>query len=102
MSREEGGGGLVGFLLGAAVGAGVGLLLAPRSGKETREKLADWLDERREKGSDILHKIKETVPEKAEQVSHVKDQIVAAVKAGKEAFAEAGRNNIGASERARI
>ncbi|MGH9870328.1 MAG: YtxH domain-containing protein [Candidatus Polarisedimenticolia bacterium] len=33
------------FLAGAAVGAGVALLLAPRSGRETREKLLSMLDD---------------------------------------------------------
>ena len=33
------------FLVGAAVGAGVALLLAPRSGRETREKLLALLDD---------------------------------------------------------
>ena len=100
MSREEGSG-VVGFLLGAAVGAGLGLLLAPRSGKETREKLHDWLDERRERSAEILHKIKDAVPEKTEKIVQVKDQIVAAVKAGKQAYQEAG-HNIGESERSRV
>ena len=31
----------LGFALGALVGAGVALLLAPRTGKETRRRLAD-------------------------------------------------------------
>jgi gas vesicle protein len=31
----------MGFLLGAVVGAGVALLLAPRTGAETREQIAD-------------------------------------------------------------
>ncbi len=101
MSREEGGS-LVSFLLGAAVGAGAALLLAPRSGKETREKLADWLDERREKGKELIHKIKDAVPEKKEQALHVKEGIVAAVKAGKEAFREATHNSVGEAERSRL
>ena len=33
--------GLLGFLAGAAVGATLGVLFAPRSGKETRERLAN-------------------------------------------------------------
>lgn len=36
---EERGGGVRTFLLGAAVGAGVALLLAPRSGRETQREL---------------------------------------------------------------
>ncbi len=86
MSREDSGSNVVFFLLGAAVGAAAGLLLAPKSGKETREQLADWLDERRERGAELLHKIKDAVPEK-------KEQVAAAIRAGKEAYASAGKPN---------
>ncbi len=37
--ERESGGGLGSFLLGALVGAGVALLLAPQSGKETQEEI---------------------------------------------------------------
>lgn len=73
------------LLLGVAVGAAAGLLLAPKSGKETREQLADWLDERRERGAELLHKLKDAVPEK-------KDQIAAAIRAGKEAYGSHAKN----------
>jgi gas vesicle protein len=39
------GSGLLAFLLGGAIGAAIGLLYAPRSGKETREILIDEGDE---------------------------------------------------------
>lgn len=86
MSREDSGSNVIFFLLGAAVGAAAGLLLAPKSGKETREQLGDWLDERRERSAELLHKLKEAVPEK-------RDAIAAAVKAGKEAFRSATHNH---------
>jgi gas vesicle protein len=38
---EERAGGLLTFLMGAVVGAGVALLLAPRSGPETQQEIAD-------------------------------------------------------------
>jgi gas vesicle protein len=38
------------FVLGGAVGALVGILLAPRSGKELRSSLANRADEARERG----------------------------------------------------
>ena len=42
MSKKRG---LGKFVLGAAIGAGIGLLFAPRSGKETRKILKDKMDD---------------------------------------------------------
>jgi len=42
MNRENSAGLFVAFLSGALVGAGAALLFAPRSGKETRQLLADY------------------------------------------------------------
>ena len=87
MSRDDSAGSNIAvFLLGAVAGAVAGLLFAPKSGEETRERLADWLDERRERGAQLLRKAKGVVPEK-------KDQLAAAFKAGKEAFASAKHNH---------
>src|SRR6266516_4553378 len=44
MSRVGGPGFVVGALLGAAVGTGLGIIFAPRSGDETRRDLAAWRD----------------------------------------------------------
>jgi gas vesicle protein len=48
---EERGGGVRTFLLGAAVGAGVALLLAPRSGRETQRELGRALAGLRDGGA---------------------------------------------------
>ena len=81
MSEERGSNGLLFFLTGAAIGAALGVLFAPRAGCETREKLADWLKERREKGGELLHKIKDESLAK-------KEAIVAAAKAAKQAYTD--------------
>ena len=87
MSREEGSyKGLALFAAGAAVGAGLGLLFAPKAGKETREDIAEWLKQRREKGAELLGKLKEEIPAK-------KEQFAAAIKAGKQAYYEAAKTN---------
>ena len=44
---------LGGFLAGALVGAGVGLLFAPKSGEETRKELKAKLDEMANQIKDI-------------------------------------------------
>lgn len=37
------------FISGAAVGAALGVLFAPKAGKATREQMAGWLKDKREK-----------------------------------------------------
>ena len=41
MSENQGNGILAGFVVGAVVGAGLALLLAPASGSDTRQRLRD-------------------------------------------------------------
>ena len=52
---------IIAALAGAVIGAGVALLLAPASGKETREKIADKLgdakDAIKDKGEELLKKV---------------------------------------------
>lgn len=79
MSNEEKGNGLFYFLAGTAIGAALGVLFAPRAGAETREQLGDWLKERKEKGSELLHKVKDESLVK-------KEALVAAAKAAKDAY----------------
>lgn len=56
MHKENPAGLFVAFLSGALVGAGAALLFAPRSGKETREMLADYGCDLKEKLPDELRK----------------------------------------------
>jgi gas vesicle protein len=75
------GGFLTAFAIGALMGAGMALLYAPRSGKETRELLAQRTRELKNRASDALDQAKETVLGK-------KTAILAAVEAGKVAMRE--------------
>ena len=52
------------LLIGAGVGAGLALLLAPRSGKETRKYLA----ERAEEGKDYMTSVGKEIRKQAEDV----------------------------------
>ena len=45
MSDRKNGIGLKAFLLGGAIFAGLGLILAPQSGKETRKKIRKFVGE---------------------------------------------------------
>lgn len=52
------------FLAGAAAGAGLGLLLAPDKGDETRKKVKEALDEWNDKASEQYKKYKKAAEEK--------------------------------------
>ena len=53
------------FLLGGlTVGAVLGVLFAPRAGAETREDVAEWLRNRREKGQKLIAELKNRFPAK--------------------------------------
>ncbi|NNN05638.1 MAG: YtxH domain-containing protein [Elusimicrobia bacterium] len=82
MADNDTGSGVLLFLTGAAVGAALGVFFAPRAGSETREQLADWLKERRERGGEILDKVKDESGAK-------KEALLAAAKAAKDAYREA-------------
>lgn len=93
MAEEKGqiGNILVAFLAGAAIGGGIALLTAPRSGRETREKLRSMAGET----SDRIRKIAEEAEERIAEVLHEgkesialkRDMVKAAVEAGREAMA---------------
>ena len=77
------GGMVTAFAVGALVGAGIALLVAPQSGKETRDLLARKTRELKDRAGDALDDAKQMVR------GH-KAQIVAAVEAGKEAMENEG------------
>ncbi len=57
------------FLLGAGVGVCLGLLFAPKSGKETRKDLADSINELIEKAKEIdVEEVKNTIIVKAKEL----------------------------------
>src|SRR6185369_4542931 len=93
MSEEKGicaGTVLVSFVAGAAVGAGLALLYAPKSGKEMRETIADLtedaVDKIKEYAKDAQDKIKTVIEEGKEAVVEKKSILASAIEAGKEAM----------------
>lgn len=73
---------LMAFLLGAAVGAGVALLLAPASGEETRRRLAEGA---KRIGDEIDDKVKTA----KDELKHRAGDVKAAIGAGRDAYARA-------------
>lgn len=81
---------LLSFLLGGVVGAGVALLLAPKSGRETRQRIFDLADDVREKAEDYYEQvsggISSTIGKGKDFLQEKKSVIATAVEAGKEAY----------------
>ncbi len=67
MSKEKCG--LEKFLLGVGIGAGLGVLFAPKSGKETREELKEKFDELLEKAKSVkFEDVKLTIENKVNEI----------------------------------
>ena len=93
MSEERGfsaGSIALAFVVGGIVGAGVALLTAPQSGRETREKIKDLADEAKEKivsvAEDAKEKMLETYSRGKDMVGEKKTVIASAIEAGKKAM----------------
>ncbi len=81
---------LLAFLLGGVAGAAIALLYAPASGKETRKKIREGVDEAGEWTKDRLEDARESMDSGAEKVRDImggrKEELRAAYKAGKDVF----------------
>jgi gas vesicle protein len=91
--REEGYGSgsvLLSFLLGGVVGAGLALLLAPQSGRETRQKIRELSDDIRERTNEYISETKEKMTAAVDEgkgfYEEKKSLIKSAIDAGKEAY----------------
>jgi gas vesicle protein len=81
------------FFLGLGLGVAVGLLFAPKSGPETRDLLLTKADEGRDylrrRTEDLRDSASDLVDKGRSVLSKQKDQLNAAVEAGKQAYREA-------------
>ena len=81
---------LLSFLLGGVVGAGLALLFAPQSGRETRQKIKDLTDDVKEKSAEYVNQVKEKAASLVEEgkgyYEEKKSVLKSAVEAGKEAY----------------
>src|SRR5512142_783670 len=78
------------FLLGLGVGAAVGVLYAPRSGRETREAILKGAEEGTEKIKEKARQAREQASEWVEKgrdmLRQQKEQFRSAVEAGRQAY----------------
>lgn len=86
MSKNKSGFGK--FLLGAGIGVGLGILFAPKSGKETRRDLKEKMDDLVEKAKNIqVEDVKATIEAKVQEIKEDlknldKETVVSAIKSG--------------------
>ena len=80
------------LILGAMIGATAALLLAPRSGEETRKLIAskarEGADVITNRSKEVAGKTTEYVDRGKELLQQQRDQISAAIEAGKQAYKE--------------
>ena len=78
------------FLTGLGIGALIGILFAPQAGEKTREMIADKAEEGRDlllrKGRELRDQAGTYVDRGKETFAHQREQISAAIDAGKQAY----------------
>jgi len=84
---ERRSGGFGAFVLGALLGAGAALLLAPRSGRETRDGIRSGALALRDRAEDAVRSVTDSVQE---TVGGVRGEVQGRIDAARDAF-EAGR-----------
>lgn len=58
----------IGFIIGAVAGVAIGMLYAPKAGRETRALLKEKAEEVKEKASEVSHKAVEAAAEAKSRV----------------------------------
>jgi gas vesicle protein len=81
--------GMMSFLVGGLIGAGVALLLAPKSGKEARARIRDIAEEVKETTGDHYERAKKTVASALEDgYERVKNTVASTLEDGQELLEE--------------
>ena len=93
---------LAGMGLGALIGAATALLLAPKSGKETRQDIKNVSDELRTKTDKVIHDLSESgeelVKKSKEILETTKTKVQQAIDTGKQAMAKKKEEIAGKAE----
>jgi len=90
MSQQSGSGdSLSAFLLGGLVGVVVGLLWAPRTGKETRRRVQRWIDDLEITGQDFVEEGKQLIDEGKEIIQEKTGKIKRVLDTGRKLWGDA-------------
>lgn len=79
MDDDRGSGGLAilgAFILGGLVGAGIALLTAPKSGRDTRDQVGRWASEKYGKAGEKLSQVGERVRDEVREKLHQAEEQV--------------------------
>ena len=101
IEREDGGGSfLMGLLAGTVLGAGLGMLFAPKAGAEVRKQLSEQASRLRSTATDTYNqaseKIGQTYNQASEKLNQASERVGQIVDRGKEAY-ERARTSSGPS-----
>jgi gas vesicle protein len=90
------------FLAGLGIGTAVGVLYAPKAGRETRDSLLSAADEGRGRVQESARKYKDQAQQWADRgkdvISQQKDNIRSAFEAGRQAYRDATQDTATSSE----
>ena len=91
VEREDGGSSfLMGLLAGTVLGAGLGMLFAPKAGAEVRKQLSEQASRLRSTASDTIHQASDRLNQASQQASErfaqASDKVSQMVDRGRDAY----------------
>src|SRR4029453_10648612 len=94
VEREDGGGSfLMGLLAGTVLGAGLGMLFAPKAGSEVRKQLSEQASRLRSSATETYNqaseKLNQTYNQASEKVGQASEKVSQIVDRGREAYERA-------------